>query len=43
LFLDIAFMVLPAAGLAIELIVVWHLYRWQTDLSVGAPPGMAGT
>jgi hypothetical protein len=39
LFLDMSFMVLPVAGLAIELLVVWHLYRWQTHLFAGAPPG----
>jgi len=41
LFLDVAFMVLPAVGLAIELLGVWFLYRWQAHLFAGAPPGMA--
>ena len=43
LFLDAAFMLLPAAGLAIELLATWHLYRWQTHLFAGAPPGMPVT
>ena len=43
LFLDLAFMLLPVVGLAIELLAIWHLYRWQTDLFVGAPPEMSGT
>jgi hypothetical protein len=42
LFLDMAFMLLPLAALAIELLAIWQLYRWQTDLFVGAPPGMSG-
>lgn len=32
LFLDMAFLVLPATGLAIELLTAWHLYRWQAQL-----------
>lgn len=43
LFLDMAFMVLPMAALAIELLASWNLYRWQADIFVDAPPGMAGT
>jgi len=39
LFLDPAFMLLPAFGLAIELLAVWHLYRWQAQAFAGAPPG----
>jgi len=39
LFLDMAFMVLPTIGLAIELWAVWLLHRWQTDIVAGAPPG----
>ncbi len=39
LFLDVAFMLLPATVFAIELVAVWHLHRWQTHLFVGAPPG----
>jgi hypothetical protein len=39
LFLDMAFLLLPATGLAIELLAVWHLHRWQTHLYAGAPPG----
>ena len=39
LFLDLAFMLLPAAALAIELAASWCLYRWQSDLFAGAPPG----
>jgi hypothetical protein len=40
LFLDVTFMVLPAIALAIELLAVWSLYRWQAQLFAGAPPGM---
>ncbi len=40
LFLDMAFILLPVAGLVIELVAVWQLYRWQTHLVAGAPPGM---
>jgi hypothetical protein len=43
LFLDVAFMLLPVAGLVIELLAVWHLYKWQTHIVDGAPPGIAGT
>lgn len=39
LFLDMAFVLLPVAGLVIELVAVWQLYRWQTHLA-GAPPAM---
>ena len=39
LFLDMAFMLLPAVGLAIELLAAWLLYRWQAHLFAGAPPG----
>ena len=43
LFLDMAFMLLPIVGLVIELVAVWHLHRWQTDIVAGASPGTAGT
>lgn len=39
LFLDMAFLLLPVAALAIELAATWCLYRWQADLFAGAPPG----
>lgn len=39
LFLDMAFMLLPMMALAIELWAAWALYRWQTHLVAGAPPG----
>ena len=39
LFLDLAFMLLPATVLAIELVAIWQLHRWQAQLFVGAPPG----
>jgi len=39
LFLDVAFMLLPAAGLAIELVAIGLLYRWRTHLFAEAPPG----
>ncbi|WP_157082889.1 hypothetical protein [Sphingomonas asaccharolytica] len=39
LFLDMAFLLLPVAVLAIELAASWCLYRWQEDLFVEAPPG----
>jgi len=42
LFLDVAFMLLPAVALAIELLAIWHLYQWQTHLFAGAPPGTPG-
>lgn len=38
LFLDVAFTLLPAIGLAIELSAIWLLYRWQAHLVAGAPP-----
>ncbi|MBS0478232.1 MAG: hypothetical protein JSR79_02905 [Proteobacteria bacterium] len=41
LFLDMAFVLLPVVGLAIELASVWFLYRWQKHLFADAPPGMA--
>jgi hypothetical protein len=40
LFLDVSFLLLPAIGLAIELLAIWLLFRWQTHLFAGAPPGM---
>ena len=39
LFLDMAFMLLPAAVLTIELVAIWQLHRWQAHLFAGAPPG----
>ena len=39
LFLDMAFLLLPMAALAIELAASWCLFRWQADLFAGAPPG----
>ena len=39
LFLDVAFMLLPTIALAIELLAVWLLYQWQTQLFAEAPPG----
>lgn len=39
LFLDMSFVLLPLAGLAIELGAAWFLYRWQAHLFAGAPPG----
>ena len=39
LFLDMAFLLLPMAALAIELAASWCLFRWQVDLFAGAPPG----
>lgn len=39
LFLDMAFLLLPVAGLAVELAASWCLYRWQAELFAGAPPG----
>jgi hypothetical protein len=41
LFLDMAFMVLPVAALAIELVATWLLYQWQARIFAAAPPGMA--
>lgn len=38
LFLDPAFMALPAVALALEVWAVWLLHRWQDDLRSGAPP-----
>jgi hypothetical protein len=40
LFLDVTFLLLPAAGLAIELLAIGLLYRWQAHLFAGAPPGI---
>lgn len=39
LFLDMAFMLLPAAVLVIELLAIWQLHRWQAQLFAEAPPG----
>lgn len=41
LFLDVAFMLLPAIGLAVELICAWLLYNWQAHIFADAPPGMS--
>lgn len=38
LFLDVAFILLPAMALAIELSAVWLLYRWQSHIFAEPPP-----
>jgi hypothetical protein len=38
-FLDVAFTLLSMVGLAIELLAIWLLYRWQTHIFAEAPPG----